>query len=102
MPLTSHDSASQTWLLTTPSSAYALRWDGSSVRSVHWGPPLTVAQAAAIPVRPDLGDERTAEELPTRGGQRFGPPSLDVVFGDGTAALDWDLAGHVLDGGHLT
>ncbi|WP_027344816.1 alpha-galactosidase [Hamadaea tsunoensis] len=102
MALTSHDPASQTWLLRTPASAYALRWDGSSVRSVHWGPPLTLEQAATIPVRPDRDDERTGEEFPVRGGHRFGPPSLDVVYPDGTAAVEWHLAGQLLDGGRLT
>jgi hypothetical protein len=74
----SYDGSTSTWLLTTPTTAYARRWDGETLRNVHWGEPLTLAEAASVAVRADLNDDVVGEELQVRSGQRFGPASLDV------------------------
>ncbi len=88
------------WLLTTPSSAYAVRLgpDGAP-RCAHWGPPLTLDQARALPAGP--------EELPVEGGDRFGVAGLQVRYDDGVRGVEWrhlghDIEGDDVDGGHLT
>ena len=93
------------WLLRTPESAYAFRLDeADQPRHVHWGPPLTLEQAAQIPSRrnpvdssfDEPGDDRP--ELATEGGAFFGVAGLSVRFADGTQAVEWAYAGH--DTGH--
>lgn len=77
------------WLLTTPSSAYVVRLgqDGAP-RCAHWGPPLTLDQARALP--------SGREELPGEGGERFGVASLQVRYGDGVRGVEWRHLGHDL------
>ena len=41
------------------------------------------------------------EELAATGGQRFGPPGLQVEFGDGARAVEWRYVDHAVDGGQL-
>jgi alpha-galactosidase len=97
----------RTWLLVTPSTAYALRLaygeaGDAILRHVYWGPRLSIEQAAALPAWTDGGDQLLGEELPAAGGgQRFGPPGLRVEFSDGARALEWRYVDHVIDGGQL-
>jgi alpha-galactosidase len=102
------DADTRTWLLVTPGTAYALRLvpdavagGGDTVRHVYWGPALTPAQAASLPTHPDGPDDVLGEELPGEGGQRFGPPGLQVEFADGTRAVQWRYVDHAVDGGDL-
>ncbi|WP_127500612.1 alpha-galactosidase [Actinoplanes solisilvae] len=96
------------WLLSGPSTSYALRLDGGGVRHVHWGAPLTLEAATALsePV-PDPAassfEQGTGEaELRVEGGAQFGPSSLLVRFADGTSAIEWVYEGHKIDGEHLS
>lgn len=101
MSLVEHDPAHRLWLLRTPESSYAFRLDADDrPRHVHWGPPLTLAQATQVAERrnpaessfDEPGDERL--ELPTEGGAFFGVAALAARFEDGTSALEWRYAGH--------
>ena len=96
-----HDAGTGTWVLYGRSTAYGLRLSGDSVWHVWWGPALTPGQAGALPLPARDHDDVLGEELPGEGGERFGPPSLQVAFADGTRALEWVPAGHRIDGGHL-
>jgi alpha-galactosidase len=99
--------ATRTWLLVTPSTAYALRLvpgeaGDATVRHVYWGPRLSVEPAAALPGWAGGGDQLLGEELPAAGGgQRFGPPGLQVEFGDGNRAVEWRYVSFTADGGQL-
>ncbi|WP_169948505.1 alpha-galactosidase [Microbispora sp. H11081] len=79
------------WLLTTPSSAYAVRLgpDGAP-RCAHWGPRLTPGQARALPAGP--------EELPVEGGDRFGVAGLQVRYDDAVRGVEWRHLGHDIEG----
>ncbi|WP_218005836.1 alpha-galactosidase [Actinomadura hibisca] len=87
------------WLLTTPSSAYAVRLgpDGAP-RCAHWGPPLTLDQARALPAG--------REELASEGGGRFGVAGLQIRYDDGVRGVEWQHLGHDITddnpGSHLT
>jgi alpha-galactosidase len=102
-----YHSGSRTWLLSTVSTGYALRLDGDTLRHAYWGPSLTLAQAAAVPLGPRLtpaqfeGGVYDVEELPVDGGARFGVPSLRVRFADGTRALELAYADHEAGDGRL-
>jgi alpha-galactosidase len=96
------DKPSGTWLLLTPTTAYALRLaEDDTVRHIYWGPRLTIDQAAGVPLPTPSQDHDLGEELPGEGGERFGPASLQVEFHDGTRAVEWRHAGSDIDGGHL-
>lgn len=89
------------WLLRTPRTSYALRVDGTGAPChLAWGPRLTLAEAqelAAPPPPPASsfeGRPPVGEELPADGGARYGTPSLQVRFADGTRAFEWQPAGH--------
>jgi alpha-galactosidase len=93
------DAGSRTFLLRTPRSSYAVRVVDGSVRHVHWGAPISLDAAAAIPLRPGGGDgEVVGEEFPGEGGLRFGPPALVVGFGDGARSVSWRYESHSPDG----
>lgn len=102
MPAISHAPASRTWLLRTPATAYALRIDADGIpRHLHWGGPLTLPQAESLPLRDGLfgrssfeGRTPVGEELPVDGGERFGPPSLQLLFADGARSFEWTPDGH--------
>ncbi|HET6530706.1 MAG TPA: alpha-galactosidase [Actinoplanes sp.] len=96
-----HDAGTGTWVLYGRSTAYGLRFATDSVWHVWWGPALTLAQVAGLPLPQRDHDDILGEELPGQGGERFGPPSLRVAFADGTEAVEWSFAGHRIDGGHL-
>jgi alpha-galactosidase len=97
------DPATSTWLLRTPSTAYALRVTDTGLPvHLHWGAPLTLEQAAAMP-RPGH-DYRTGfdglgrpEEYGVEGGPRLGLSGLLVRFADGTRAVEPAFSGHALD-----
>ena len=57
MSLVEHDPAHRLWLLRTPESSYAFRLDADDrPRHVHWGPPLTLEQAAQVAARRNPAD----------------------------------------------
>jgi alpha-galactosidase len=101
------DPAHRLWLLRGPTTSYAVRLaEDDSVRHVHWGPALTLAQATEVAERissaaSSFEGVAGVDELAVEGGARFGPPSLLVRFADGTRAVEWRYAGHDVDGGHL-
>src|SRR3569833_4472750 len=99
-----HDPAHRLWLLRTPDSSYAFRLDADDrPRHVHWGPPLTLAQATQVAARrnpadssfDEPGDER--QELPAEGGAFFGVAALAVRYEDGTSALEWRYEGFAIE-----
>ncbi|WP_214326516.1 alpha-galactosidase [Nonomuraea sediminis] len=100
------DAASRTWLLRTPATSYVLRLDAGDVPvHLHWGPVLTLEQAAALPsgTRQSSSFDGTGalDELVTEAGARFHTPSLQIVFPGGVRGVDWRFKAHESDGGHL-
>ncbi|WP_206184954.1 alpha-galactosidase [Thermoactinospora rubra] len=106
MTSVSFDSHSGVWLLRTRTTAYAMRLDGDGLlRHLHWGGPLSLEDARRLPPpAPPASsfDGVTGEEYPCEGGARFGVPSLQVRFPDRSRDVEWDYAGHDIDGGELT
>src|SRR5437868_5964365 len=101
-----YDPLHQIWLLSTPTSAYALRLDEERTpRHVHWGRPLTLEQAATVPRFRDPADSTFEHphgdraELPVTG---FGPAAIQVRLPGGGQDIEWRYDGHLIDGGHLT
>ncbi|MEV8313662.1 alpha-galactosidase [Streptomyces sp. NPDC059900] len=89
------------WLLRTPHTSYALRIDETGAPChLAWGPLLTLAQAQELATAPPPppssfeGRPPVGEELPVDGGARYGTPSLQVRFADGTRAFEWQATGH--------
>ncbi|WTX37181.1 alpha-galactosidase [Streptomyces sp. NBC_00658] len=88
------------YLLATPNTSYALRVDETGTPChLAWGPRLTLAEAEAL-VAPEApaassfeGISPFREELPVDGGTRYGPPSLQVRFADGSRAFEWQPTG---------
>nr|WSZ94402.1 alpha-galactosidase [Streptomyces sp. NBC_00857] len=105
MSQVSFDDPSRTFLLTTPASSYALRVGADDgPRHVHWGAPLTLGQAAALPTHDGVTSSFAStggEELAVEGGARFGVPSLLVRYADGTRGVEWAYEGHAINGGRL-
>lgn len=101
MPTISHAPDSGVWLLTTPHTSYALRIDDTGAPChLAWGPRLTPAEAEELVVpageaassfegRPAVG-----EELPVDGGTRYGTPSLQIRYEDGSRGFEWQPTGH--------
>ncbi|MFD5120514.1 alpha-galactosidase [Streptomyces sp. NPDC058385] len=92
------------WLLATPDTSYALRIDESGAPChVAWGPRLTLEEAEELAApQPSAtssfeGRPAVGEELPVDGGTRYGPPSLQVRFADGSRAFEWEPTGHRMD-----
>ncbi|MEU1369115.1 alpha-galactosidase [Streptomyces sp. NPDC005803] len=101
MPVISYAPDAGVWLLSTPRTSYALRTDTTGAPChLAWGPRLTLeeAQELAAPQAPPAssfeGRSPVGEELPVDGGARYGTPSLQVRFADGTRAFEWQPAGH--------
>ncbi|WP_436998300.1 hypothetical protein [Streptomyces sp. enrichment culture] len=74
--------AGDTVLLRTARGAYVFRVDcaAGTVRHVHWGAALPLADAAALPLWSDrdnsfAGRWDGTEEYPADGGPRFGTPA---------------------------
>ncbi|MFC8231079.1 alpha-galactosidase [Streptomyces sp. NPDC057287] len=95
MPLIETDRPSGTVLLHAGPTAYALRVDtgAGTVRTLHWGGPLTLADAVAA-FEPDAEGNSFhspldgTEELAVDGQVRFAPPALDVRYADGTGSVE--------------
>lgn len=113
MPAISFDADTRTWLLATPATSYALRLvDGNVLRHLHWGAPLSLAQALSLDGGTFLRERgfenvmEGTEELTVDGGIHFGVPSLQVRFADGVRAIEWEYADHQIvvrpDGETLT
>jgi alpha-galactosidase len=107
------DAATATWMLHTPHTTYALRLTDGRLAHVHWGPALTDAETAALPVRAASGARQRGstsfearydgtEEYAWDGGVRYGVPSLEVRFADGTRGLELEPAGDEVTGDLLT
>jgi alpha-galactosidase len=102
MSAIAYSAANRIWLLTTPSSAYALRLDEADVPChLHWGAVLTLdeveylAQVSPLEAASSFeGRPLNTEELAIDGGTRYGVPALQVRFADGTRALEWAHAGY--------
>ncbi|MFF0887078.1 alpha-galactosidase [Streptomyces sp. NPDC003456] len=97
------DEASGTVLLRTTHSAYVLKADRDTgtVRHVHWGAPLPLADAVALPLWSEhdnsfAGRWDGVEEYPVEGGARFGVPALEVRFADGSSPVEAVLEDLVL------
>ncbi|MFI6319279.1 alpha-galactosidase [Nonomuraea sp. NPDC050556] len=107
MPSVTFDAASRTWLLRTPASSYVLGLghDGTPV-GLHWGPVLTLEQAAALPRgfgggASSFDGPEEADELVTEAGARFTAPSLQLVFPGEARGVVWVYRDHAIDDGHL-
>ncbi|MEV5181837.1 alpha-galactosidase [Streptomyces werraensis] len=105
MPLITRSPDTGVWLLTTPRTSYALRIDETGAPChVAWGPRLTPEEADTLaapfaePSNSFEGRPPVGEELPVDGGTRYGPPSLQVRYADGSRAFEWEPAGHRVDG----
>ncbi|MFP8903158.1 alpha-galactosidase [Streptomyces atacamensis] len=103
------DEASGTVVLRTPASCYVLRVDtaAGTVCHVHWGAPVPLADAAALPVWADHDDSFAGrldgvEEYPVEGGARFGVPALQVRFADGSDPVEPRVEGcRIVAEGHV-
>ncbi|MEU8473122.1 alpha-galactosidase [Streptomyces sp. NPDC029006] len=100
------DEASGTVLLRTADTAYILRVDREegTVRHIHWGAPLPLADAVSLPVWADHADSFAGrwdgvEEFPVEGGARFGVPAMEVRFADGSSPVEARVEDVVLRGG---
>ncbi|MGW5733690.1 MULTISPECIES: alpha-galactosidase [Streptomyces] len=88
----------RTWLLSGPTSGYALRLtDRDELLHLHWGPRIALADAEALAAQP-LPAERSFEsrldgheEYPVEGGRRFVRPALSVR-GAGVRGSEWRFA----------
>ncbi|MFR9787779.1 alpha-galactosidase [Streptomyces sp. MB22_4] len=90
----------RTWLLSGPTSGYALRLtDADELVHLHWGPRITLADAEALAARP-LPAYRPfespldgREEYPVDGGPRFVRPALSVRTGE-RRGTQWRFASY--------
>ncbi|MFD7681901.1 alpha-galactosidase [Streptomyces sp. NPDC060187] len=94
--LISQSPATGVWLLTTPRTSYAVRIDETgSPCHVAWGPRLSTEEADALvepakePPSSFEGRPTVGEELPVDGGTRYGPPSLQLRYADGSRGFAW-------------
>ncbi|MFD4230263.1 alpha-galactosidase [Streptomyces sp. NPDC058545] len=101
MPVIAFASDTGVWLLSTPRTSYALRIDATGAPChLAWGPALTLEEVQefvtepAPPASSFEGWPSVGDELPVDGGPRYGPPSLQVRFADGTRAFEWQATGH--------
>ncbi|MFF1595377.1 alpha-galactosidase [Streptomyces sp. NPDC058286] len=105
MSRVSFDATSRTFLLTTPTTSYALRISADDTpRHVHWGTPLTLDQATALPTYDGSTSSFASTgggELAVEGGAHFGVPSLLVRYADGTRGVEWHYEGHEIADGRL-
>ncbi|MEW2527805.1 alpha-galactosidase [Streptomyces sp. NPDC047071] len=88
----------RTWLLSGPTSSYALRLTGrDELLHLHWGPRIALADAealAAAPLPPERPFESRIdghEEYPVEGGPRFVRPAFSVR-GGGVRGTEWRFA----------
>lgn len=97
----------RTWLLSGPTSGYALRLtEQEELLHLHWGPRITLADAEALAARPEPQywpfesqlDGR--EEYPVEGGPRFVRPALSVRSGE-RRGTEWRFEEYETDGDEL-
>ncbi|NKQ26574.1 alpha-galactosidase [Streptomyces galbus] len=94
--------AGRTWLLSGPTSSYALHvTEDDTLVNLHWGPRIAPADAealAAAPPEPYWPFESPLdgrEEYPVEGGPRFVRPALSVR-GDVRRGTEWRFEGHTV------
>ncbi|MFG3022483.1 alpha-galactosidase [Streptomyces sp. NPDC048254] len=93
-PYIAHDPDHRLWVLSGPASSYVLHLDDEDrLRGLHWGPVLTLEQAASLLERPlprrqfeDPADGALA--LDTAGAMRYGHAAVQVRFADGVRDLE--------------
>ncbi|MFC3575058.1 alpha-galactosidase [Streptomyces yaanensis] len=97
----------RTWLLSGPTSSYALRLtDGDELLHLHWGPRIALADAealAALPApryRPFESPLDGHEEYPVEGGPRFVRPALSVRTEE-RRGTEWAFEAYEADGEEL-
>lgn len=97
----------RTWLLSGPTSSYALRLtDDDELLHLHWGPRIALADAEALAAEPlpaEWAFESRLdghEEYPVEGGRRFVRPALSVR-GVGVRGSEWQFSGAVTEGDAL-
>ncbi|MEU9736656.1 alpha-galactosidase [Streptomyces sp. NPDC048002] len=103
------DEATGTVLIRLRRSVYVLGVDRAAavVRHIHWGAPLPLADAVALPAWTEhdnsfAGRYDGTEEFPVEGGARFGVPALEVRFADGSHLLEAEVQDLALAAdGHL-
>ncbi|MFD9324277.1 alpha-galactosidase [Streptomyces sp. NPDC060065] len=97
----------RTWLLSGPTSSYALRLtEQDELLHLHWGPRITLADAEALAALPAPQywpfesplDGR--EEYPVEGGPRFARPALSVRT-DERRGTEWRFEEYEADGDEL-
>lgn len=93
----------RTWLLSGPTSSYALRLtDQDELLHLHWGPRIALADAEALAARPGpkyRGFESPLdghEEYPVEGGSRFVRPALSVRT-DERRGTEWRFEAYEVD-----
>ncbi|GHD24159.1 alpha-galactosidase [Streptomyces galbus] len=96
--------AGRTWLLSGPTSSYALHvTEDDTLVNLHWGPRIAPADAEALAAAPPEAywpfesplDGR--EEYPVEGGPRFVRPALSVRD-DVRRGTEWRFEGHTVAG----
>ncbi|MEU2283024.1 alpha-galactosidase [Streptomyces sp. NPDC013178] len=95
MPSIVHDPEHRLWVLSGPGSSYVLHLDDAHrLRGLHWGPRLTLDQAASLLRYPEPG-RRSFEDpadgtldLDTAGAMRYAHAGVQVRFADGVRDLE--------------
>ncbi|QIY74957.1 alpha-galactosidase [Streptomyces sp. RLB1-33] len=97
----------RTWLLSGPTSSYALRLtDLDELLHLHWGPRITLADAESLaalpgpPYRPFESRLDGREEYPVEGGPRFVRPALSVRTQE-RRGTEWRFEAYEADGDEL-
>ncbi|WP_128379497.1 alpha-galactosidase [Streptomyces cavernae] len=97
----------RTWLLTGPTSGYALRLtERDELLQLHWGPRVTLADAEALAARPEPqywpfeSELDGREEYPVEGGPRFVRPALSVRTQE-RRGTEWRFEEYETDGEEL-
>lgn len=97
----------RTWLLSGPTSSYALRLtDLDELLHLHWGPRITLADAESLaalpgpPYRPFESRLDGREEYPVEGGPRFVRPALSVRTQE-RRGTEWRFDAYEADGDEL-
>ncbi|MGW0823465.1 alpha-galactosidase [Streptomyces sp. NPDC002845] len=90
----------RTWLLSGPTSSYALRLtEADELLHLHWGPRIALVDAEALATLPLRGSSAFEspldghEEYPVEGGNRFVRPALSVRT-DERRGTEWTFAGY--------
>ncbi|MFE0170716.1 alpha-galactosidase [Streptomyces sp. NPDC059002] len=97
----------RTWLLSGPTSSYALRLtEHDELLHLYWGARIGIADAEALAAEslpPERGFESRLdghEEYPVEGGRRFVRPALSVRD-DMVRGTEWQGTGSAVDGDEL-